>query len=86
MKKLNRVLAAFCLAAVLTSGAVTASAATLEEVQEPAVEAAAVVNPADPCSDVIETKYRTTVDHHIQYRRWNATRGYWVDPHWIDLW
>lgn len=85
MKKLNRVLAAFCLAAVLTSGAVTASAATPEEVQEPTVEAAAVVNPADPCSEVIETIYRTTIDHRIQYRRWNATHGYWVDPYWIDL-
>lgn len=20
-----------------------------------------------------------------QYRRWNATRGYWVDPDWIDV-
>ncbi len=20
----------------------------------------------------------------VQYRRWNATWGYWVDPEWID--
>ena len=20
----------------------------------------------------------------LQYRRWNATRNYWVDPYWID--
>ena len=20
-----------------------------------------------------------------QYRRWNETRGYWVDPYWIDV-
>ncbi len=85
MKKINRVLATFCLAAVLTSGAVTASAATPEEVQEPAVETAAVISPVNPLSDVIETKFRTTIDHHVQYRRWNATRGYWVDPEWITL-
>lgn len=21
----------------------------------------------------------------MQYRRWNATQGYWVDPYWKDL-
>ena len=34
--------------------------------------------------DTIEFKYR----YHngvVQYRRWNATQGYWVDPYWIDL-
>ena len=20
----------------------------------------------------------------LQYRHWNATRNYWVDPYWID--
>lgn len=34
--------------------------------------------------DLIEYKYR----YHngvVQYRRWNSTQGYWVDPDWIDL-
>lgn len=37
-----------------------------------------------PRADVIETKYRL---HNgvLQYRRWNATRNYWVDPYWIDM-
>lgn len=39
-----------------------------------------------PRAAVIETKYRiNTVTGKIQYRRWNATYGYWVDPDWIDL-
>lgn len=21
----------------------------------------------------------------LQYRRWNETQGYWVDPDWIDV-
>lgn len=34
--------------------------------------------------DVIVIKYRL---HNgvVQYRRWNETWGYWVDPDWIDL-
>lgn len=33
--------------------------------------------------DTIETKYRYH-NGHVQYRRWNATQGYWVDPDWIN--
>lgn len=37
-----------------------------------------------PYAEVIEIKYR--VHNGVpQYRRWNATYGYWVDPYWIDL-
>ncbi len=35
-------------------------------------------------TDVIETKYRLYYGK-IQYRRWNATKGKWVDPHWITV-
>lgn len=37
-----------------------------------------------PKADVIVTKYR---DYHgvLQYRRWNETRGYWVDKEWITM-
>lgn len=37
-----------------------------------------------PCSDNIVTKTRL---YHgkFQYRRWNSTKGCWVDSHWIDL-
>ncbi len=37
-----------------------------------------------PRADVIEYKFRT-YNGQLQYRRWNATRNYWVDPYWIDL-
>lgn len=34
-------------------------------------------------ADVIVYKWREYYGK-IQYRRWNETRGYWVDPYWID--
>lgn len=34
-------------------------------------------------ADVIVTKYRVN-NGVVQYRRWNETRGYWVDPDWIN--
>ena len=37
-----------------------------------------------PCADEIVTKFRM-LNGHLQYRRWNQTRGYWVDKKWIDL-
>lgn len=39
-----------------------------------------------PYADIIEYKYRiNTKTKKQQYRRWNRTRGYWVDPDWIDI-
>ena len=35
--------------------------------------------------DVIEYIYRYTDDGILQYRRWNATKGVWVDPAWITI-
>ena len=46
-----------------------------------AVEAAEI----EPRADVIYWRFRTLDDGTIQKRRWNATRGYWVDPDWIDV-
>lgn len=37
-----------------------------------------------PQADVIEVKYRIS-NGHVQYRRWNATRGYWVDATWKNV-
>lgn len=37
-----------------------------------------------PYAEVIEIKYRI-YNGVPQYRRWNATYGYWVDPDWINL-
>lgn len=85
MKKLSRLLTAFCLAAILTSGTITASANTVEKEPEIPVTIASNSNVAVPYSDVIETYFRTTTDGRLQYRHWNATRGRWVEPHWIDI-
>lgn len=34
--------------------------------------------------DKIVTKYRTH-NGTRQYRRWNETRGYWVDSDWVNV-
>lgn len=38
-----------------------------------------------PRADQIYWRYRMLSDGTIQKRRWNATKGYWVDPHWINV-
>lgn len=35
-----------------------------------------------PYADVIVTKFRV-INGVTQYRRWNETKGYWVDSDWI---
>lgn len=37
-----------------------------------------------PRTDVIVRKYRT-IYGVLQYRRWNETRGVWVDDDWITI-
>lgn len=39
----------------------------------------------EPRADQIYWMYRKLSDGTVQKRRWNATKGYWVDPHWIDV-
>ena len=41
-------------------------------------------NPTYISVDEIVTKFRA-YNGKVQYRRWNQTRGYWVDKHWINL-
>lgn len=37
-----------------------------------------------PRADIINTVLRNHPDNgRLQYRRWNATRGYWIDADWI---
>lgn len=78
-----------CLSTVaLLAGGITSTAMAAEPVSNPSISASATAiggGTAQPCSDVIETHFRTTADGRFQYRRWNATHGYWVDPYWIDL-
>ena len=48
-----------------------------------APETSASESVVEPRADVIVYKYRV-YNGVPQYRRWNETRGYWVDPYWID--
>lgn len=43
-----------------------------------------VASTIQPRADKIVVKYRT-VNGVVQYRRWNETKGCWVDPAWINL-
>lgn len=85
-KKLQRlVISIFCLA---TMGTICAGAASAAEVPvQPAVSqeiAVTVSEEIQPRIDVIVTKYRMYYGQ-MQYRRWNETRGCWVDPDWINV-
>lgn len=55
-------------------------AAEVSSVPEVATEDSTIM----PTADVIEVKYRIK-DGKLQYRRWNATREYWVDSTWKDV-
>lgn len=84
-KKIQRlVISVFCLA---TMGTICAGAASAAEVPvQPTVSqeiAVTVSEEIQPRIDVIKTYYRV-YDGVLQYRRYNETRGYWVDPNWID--
>ncbi len=57
-----------------------ASAAESEKPVQPCASSSV----AQPQADVIRTKYRV-YNHKLQKRRWNETRGYWVDPYWITI-
>lgn len=50
--------------------------------QEPAAVEAAEI---EPRADVVYWVFRKLSDGTVQKRRWNETRGYWVDDHWIDV-
>lgn len=77
MRKIKKVLVAIAAGVVIlnTFNAASASAS------------AAVYNTDDgimPYADEIETIWRYNSKGVLQYRRWNVTRNYWVDPYWIN--
>ena len=76
MRKIKKILVTIAAGVVILNTFNAASAVT---------SAAVVYNTDDgimPYADEIETKWRVSLGR-LQYRRWNATRGYWVDPEWI---
>lgn len=52
--------------------------------QAPATVCAAEAEEAAPYADVVYYVYRTW-NGWVQKRRWNETRGYWVDQYWINV-
>lgn len=77
----NRLLCALGAAAVMATMFSTAFAADIPHVPTPQNSSASTVA---PYADVIVYKFRL-YNGKQQYRRWNETRGYWVDPYWIDM-
>lgn len=76
-------LSVLMMALVLTGGFTTQVKAAVP-VEQSAVTLSSGESEAVPYADhiVIYTRTRNGVR---QYRRWNATRAYWVDPDWIDM-
>lgn len=77
--------AGLLLALVLANPVALACAADLDTVPQnaPVVQSSSD-GEISPRADVIVTKYRIN-NGVYQYRRWNETRGYWVDSDWINI-
>ena len=71
---------------LLVSVVVPTSASTVmvAEVTESTIVKAASGIIMTPYADVIVVKTRI-YNGRRQYRRWNETRGYWVDANWINM-
>lgn len=83
MKKKLLIVAAICASLFVVAPAVSVSAAEVEsEVQVQSEQSDIGIA---PCADELVTKFRLIDGKKLQYRRWNQTRGYWVDKKWIDL-
>ena len=83
MKKKLLIVATVCASLFVVAPAVSVSAAEVEsESQVQTIQNDDIG--ITPCADEIVTKFRM-LNGHLQYRRWNQTRGYWVDKKWIDL-
>lgn len=82
MKKRFLIAAAICASLFVVGPTVNVSAAEVEQdVQEQSVQNDIGVA---PYADEIVMKFRVH-NNKVQYRRWNQTRGYWVDKDWITL-
>ena len=80
MKKTRKIAAVLFSAAIAASALSTAAQAA--PLEPPAAQSVDVG--IQPCAVVIVTKYRA-YQGLFQKRRWNETRGYWVDPEWITI-
>lgn len=84
MKSWKKTVAGAC-ASLLTAAALCMTAQAAEVPPQPVQTIqAAGGGIAQPYADVIVNKYRI-YGGKLQKRRWNETRGYWVDPYWITI-
>ena len=83
MKKKLLIVATVCASLFVVAPAVSVSAAEVESESQVQTIQNDDIGIA-PCADEIVTKFRLYKKTKLQYRRWNQTRGYWVDKDWID--
>lgn len=74
--KVRRMICAISMAFVMALGLASPASAASQGVEALAIE---------PRADVITTRYRFTSEGVLQYRRWNETGNYWVDPYWRNV-
>ena len=85
MKKKLLIVATVCASLFVVAPAVSVSAAEVESESQVQTIQNDDIGIA-PCADEIVMKFRINVKtKQLQYRRWNQTRGYWVDKDWIDM-
>lgn len=77
----RRLLCALGATAMMATMFSTAFAADIPQAPTPQSSSESTVA---PFADVIVYKFRL-YNGKQQYRRWNETRGYRVDPYWIDM-
>ena len=80
----KRILMALLISSLMVSTLPISYAANFSSVVPPIYASNHDESSITPHADVIVYKYRL-LNGKQQYRRWNETRGYWVDPYWIDL-
>ncbi len=83
MKKLTKAIISLsmCSTMLLSSGVIAGAAEVAAENTDTGISTTAI-KPADEVQDTIVWK-KMVKDGHIYKRRWNVTKGVWVDPEWI---
>lgn len=83
MKKWKKTIVGMCVSLLVTAAlGMTVQATDMPPLPKESVQS--VKSGAQPYADVIVNKYRM-YQGKLQRRRWNETRGYWVDPYWITI-
>ena len=83
MKNWRKVVVGTCASLLMASALCTAAQAA-DTPQQPTETIRVADSGIQPYADVIVTKYRM-YEGKLQKRRWNETRGFWVDPYWITI-